>query len=283
MTRYGLEDSDDFWECPECGAVFAWHDDTSFTGSGNNDEETLTRLGVDDAATIRTLAHRDSDLSDAELEALGAGVVAARPAIRALMTALVRRNMKIAQRLVPFWLDCTGRNPWVIELLESLVTTPDEAAHVRPLLDRYEGEHLGTLRGHVRTVGCSICRGIPHYPPLETARAPQLAAMRRFGEGGHDVRECTECGSLFEIDGRGAKRIHEAFARALRECFRAAVVSPAALTIVKNGGADWRWVREHVEQRARRGPRGLVEPPSSSPGEPPVDQDPLVARITKGK
>ncbi|MFO0572033.1 MAG: hypothetical protein U0263_40800 [Polyangiaceae bacterium] len=256
MTRYDLESSDDFWECPECSAVFVWHDDTSFTGSGNNDEETLTRVGLEEAAAIRTLAHRAAELDDRELEALGEGIAETPPPIRDLVVTLVRRDMKTAQRLIPGWVARAGQSPWLVDLLERLVTTPDEAACVRAALEPHEGAHLEPLRRHVRTVGCSICRVIPYYPPLEASRAPGLGGMRQLGQGRHDLRECPECGSLFSVEGAGATRVPEALAQALRECFHATVASPAALSTVRNCGATWKWVGELVEQRSK--PRQLV-------------------------
>jgi hypothetical protein len=254
MTRYDLDcsDRDDLWECPECKSVFAWHDYTAQTGSGNNDEETLTRLGVAEAGTIRTLAHDATSLTNHELAALGAGIAAVPPGIRELVIKLVRRDMTIAQRFVPHLLDHADRHPWAIELLQRLASTPDEAAHVRAAIDQREDAHLEPLRQHLRVVGCSICREIPYYPPLDVSRIPKLAVLKRLGDDAHHgVRECPECGSLFEWDGAGVMRIADALANALRECFHATTVSPAALQMVKNCGAHWSWVFEHVEQRTK--------------------------------
>ena len=35
---------EDLWHCPECGAFYLWENESSFTGSGINDTQTLTRL-----------------------------------------------------------------------------------------------------------------------------------------------------------------------------------------------------------------------------------------------
>jgi len=263
MTRYGLQGNDDFWECPECSAVFAWNGYTSFTGSGNNDEDTLTRLDPDTAATIRTLARGAVERDGRDLDALAASVAATPPAVRELMGTLVRRDMKTAARLFAPWLDRAEQSPWLVALLTRLVTTPDEAAAMRAVLDQYQGAHLQPLRMHVRTVGCSLCGGIPGYPPLETSRAPGLASMRQLGEGPHDLRECPECGSLFDVQGAGVTRVAERLARALSECFHASAVSPAALTTLKSCGASWAWVRERVEQRAKASRFAPSEPEDS--------------------
>lgn len=51
----GLDETDDICECPECGAVFHWNSYRAFTGSGNNDEDTLTRLAPGPAAIFRAV------------------------------------------------------------------------------------------------------------------------------------------------------------------------------------------------------------------------------------
>lgn len=53
----------DLMLCPTCGAWFVWRDDTAFTGSGNNDEETLARLAPEAWVVMERLIH--GDVSDA--------------------------------------------------------------------------------------------------------------------------------------------------------------------------------------------------------------------------
>lgn len=48
-------DSYDLRRCPECGALFEWEDMPQFYGSGNNDEERLTRLDPARASMAREL------------------------------------------------------------------------------------------------------------------------------------------------------------------------------------------------------------------------------------
>ena len=55
LKRHGIDRDDDLWECPQCTALFHWHNDSSWTGSGNDDAETLTRLSAN-----QTLLFRDS-------------------------------------------------------------------------------------------------------------------------------------------------------------------------------------------------------------------------------
>lgn len=45
--------------CPTCGAWFEWRDDTAWTGSGNNDEQTLKRLLPEAWVVLERLIHGD--------------------------------------------------------------------------------------------------------------------------------------------------------------------------------------------------------------------------------
>lgn len=45
--------------CPTCGAWFEFSDDTAFTGSGNNDSQTLTRLKPEAWVVLEQLLHGD--------------------------------------------------------------------------------------------------------------------------------------------------------------------------------------------------------------------------------
>lgn len=47
--------------CPECGAWFVWRDHPQFYGSGNLDEEQLTRLAPRAWRTLERLLHGDLD------------------------------------------------------------------------------------------------------------------------------------------------------------------------------------------------------------------------------
>src|SRR5437868_6609806 len=58
LKRNDLGQYDDLWECPACDAVFLWSDDSAQTGSGNNDEEVLTRLSPEQASVVRAFLHR---------------------------------------------------------------------------------------------------------------------------------------------------------------------------------------------------------------------------------
>lgn len=56
LTRLKLSFRDqDLYRCPSCDALFHWTEDVAFTGSGNNDSETLTRLSDAEANLVRPL------------------------------------------------------------------------------------------------------------------------------------------------------------------------------------------------------------------------------------
>lgn len=55
--------------CPTCGAWFEWRDDTAWTGSGNDDSETLKRLPPEAWVVLERLLHGDIGDGIAVLEA----------------------------------------------------------------------------------------------------------------------------------------------------------------------------------------------------------------------
>lgn len=55
LLRLELGTRNDLYRCPACGALFEWEDLPQYYGSGNNDEERLTRLSPTQAATARAL------------------------------------------------------------------------------------------------------------------------------------------------------------------------------------------------------------------------------------
>jgi hypothetical protein len=55
LVQLDLGSSNDLYRCPECGALFEWEDLPQYYGSGNNDEERLTRLDSAQASTARDL------------------------------------------------------------------------------------------------------------------------------------------------------------------------------------------------------------------------------------
>jgi len=249
MTRYGLDDDEDYWQCPECDAVFVWQDYTAFTGSGNNDEQTLQRVAEPHATTVRALRRGTTAVADDELAELAANIAFAHAA---LVITLLRRDAALVWRLVPHLADHAG----ALEVLLELVDTADGAARMRTVLGERTASHFAPLWERVRVVGCTICRDIPGYPGLRVSRDALPANVAKLEQCGHsaeqDVWRCRECESLFEWDGKSVRRIPDPFAKCIHECLYAPVVSPAALKMVFDGGRDWVWVRERAAARVRR-------------------------------
>lgn len=55
LHRLDLDRDTDLWQCLECRALYEWEDDSSWTGSGNHDSESLTRLVEPHAETVRSV------------------------------------------------------------------------------------------------------------------------------------------------------------------------------------------------------------------------------------
>lgn len=67
LVRLDLNRSDDIYECPGCGALFEWEDLPQYYGSGNCDEERLTRLNPAQYQIVRALLDAKAGDQDAEL------------------------------------------------------------------------------------------------------------------------------------------------------------------------------------------------------------------------
>jgi hypothetical protein len=59
LVRFDLDTRDDLYACPNCEALFEWQDLPQYYGSGNCDEERLTRLNPAQAWTARALLDPD--------------------------------------------------------------------------------------------------------------------------------------------------------------------------------------------------------------------------------
>jgi hypothetical protein len=245
LIHYRLDDREDLRECPACHAVFHWTEYVAFTGSGNNDEETLTRLAEPTAELLRRLRHHDVEWSDAELRALPAELAAIRD-VRSLAAKLIPRAL--ARALVPYLLDAAATDPWLVELVVDHVRAPADAVIVQAELARRPDDTLlDALREHVKVIGCSICAGIGTYPGAGLRRDAlgHRAALNQFN--GRDDRlgiwECPECASLFtwtSTDGLTGQlqRNYPHSAATIRACLFQATVSKAAFEALLAYGED---------------------------------------------
>jgi len=91
LKKHDLDRDDDLWECPRCGAFFHWHDDSSWTGSGNNDSEILTRMDSTDAGLLREIMHPAGGALG-NSAALAARVPGLSEGARALAAILLQRR-----------------------------------------------------------------------------------------------------------------------------------------------------------------------------------------------
>jgi hypothetical protein len=66
LVRLGLDSNIDLWKCPSCDALFEWQNLPQYYGSGNNDEERLTRLDPAGTAAARMLLAPEQSAHDHE-------------------------------------------------------------------------------------------------------------------------------------------------------------------------------------------------------------------------
>jgi hypothetical protein len=159
LKRHDLSRSDDLWECPECGAIFLWRDDTSWTGSGNNDEEVLTRFSADETALLRAFLHRAHRTAE-EVAREAARWLALPEVVRGLVSSSVLRgDRELARALVPRLLDEIARGSTSSELASSFVksyaSAGDAAFVMSELSARPVGPALDGLRAHFKRTLCS--------------------------------------------------------------------------------------------------------------------------------
>lgn len=53
--RWGSSTSEDIWKCPQCDNLYTYYSEQAFTGSGNTDEDVLTRLSSEEARVVRAV------------------------------------------------------------------------------------------------------------------------------------------------------------------------------------------------------------------------------------
>jgi hypothetical protein len=58
--------SEDLWECPECGVFYIYTTETAFTGSGNNDTDTLDRMTREQSTLVRAVLDCTADPAASE-------------------------------------------------------------------------------------------------------------------------------------------------------------------------------------------------------------------------
>jgi hypothetical protein len=203
LKQHGLHHTDDFLECPECGALFLSKNDIANTGSGDYDGLVLTRLPAGDTAVLREILHRAGRATEDPAGLVGRLLRLPDKARHLAAIHLREHDRELARRLLPALAEHAARGDnWPWWFLKDLTTTPEDAALVLGELDRHAATPaLDRLRALARATVCSICRSIATYPAT-TARLdalpPALGALKQFGVSAPtDVWECPECDSLF--------------------------------------------------------------------------------------
>ena len=267
LKHHGLGDDDDLRECPQCGDLFLWHDDCSFTGSGNNDEETLTRLSSLHATALREIVHRGKRAIDDPSAFVGRLARLPHAALDLAAIHLRQRDRELARMLVPALVDSAGNgeDDWFAKFLISFTSTPEDAALLLGVLDsRTASSTLAKVRAHARAAACSICRSIGTYPPTKTrlgAPSP-FATLKHLGASErNDVWECPACDSLFHwqsedgVEG-GLTRVTGLLVDAVRQCIhRSGAVDKRAIETVFACGREW---QQLLVLYATRSDPGLV-------------------------
>lgn len=240
LKRNDIEPDDDLRECPSCDAVFLWHDYTAQTGSGNNDEETLTRLPPEQAPFVRAFLHRgERGAEDAAQDA--ARLLQLPDRVRDLLLAHVLvHDRELAARLLPWMLDEIARrdHSWASGFVSRFASRDDAGVVMSELSKRPPHPALEKLRAHCKRVGCSICTSIVSYRRTvvrrDRALPPPLDALVNLRASDDlDLWECPECDSMFlwetKNDDEGSLiGQSEPLASALRACVHRDGIVPAA-------------------------------------------------------
>ena len=133
----------DALQCPECGAWFEWRDDSSSTGSGHDDEETLTRLPSATSALFQGLLR--GELAD---PAAFFDEVFTHPFRELLLRALASGPSDAFERLVPLLVErlaratSDGESAILYGMLQSRATDTLESAQRLAALLRAQPQPL---------------------------------------------------------------------------------------------------------------------------------------------
>lgn len=204
MKGLGPSHDDELRQCPTCGDLFLYTSEQAQTGSGNNDDDTITRFPAEASATLNAAGTLPLPELAARIAAIPYGVG------RRHLDMVIPRDVLWA--LVPHFLDviANGGDRWVAELVR-LVADRD-AAHVKSAFaSRPAVPVLEPLHRYARIAGCSICTSVRYWPPTSPPHA--LRPMNITAE--HDYLECPECDSLFEVQNTGGvTRVNEGLPKA---------------------------------------------------------------------
>lgn len=148
LKRFQLDRSVDVLRCPACGALFVWRDVPQCYGSGNLDEETLSRLPPNAAAALQRLF--DGDVGGDEGSLLGAAFAeASTDVVIAVIQHLQKARPDQFEQLLP---------ALVARFLDK--DRPTESQSLYSLL-------LGVTQGKPVRERCELLVGLLRSQPLE--------------------------------------------------------------------------------------------------------------------
>lgn len=191
---------DDLWQCPECGALFFWNEYIAFTGSGNNDEDTVTRLDEPLQAALRELTQRSDDTPE-QIEELAAHLFQYSEKSRDLLLGYLARHRDVLPALVPHYLAEAARrnNQSLIKDLEFRTARDREFAKVvLAAIEASPSPLFEALANIARLAQCSVCGTYTFQTFKQGEVPPTHARFERLTDTTSDIWECTECGTFFE-------------------------------------------------------------------------------------
>ncbi len=213
-----IDRDDDLRECPDCGSMFLWHDGRSFTGSGNNDEEVLTRFSEEETSMLRAFVHRGDRAAEEVASMADRWLALPGPAPNLVSRWVLQQDPELSRALVLRMLDAMERGapPDLRRRFVEDYASDHDAAFVKSELERRPPAAVfERTRALCRRLLCSICRAIPFYPSLQTLPP----GIRPHGASPTlDAAECPECGSMFLLEGEQWSRLLDFAADALRAC-----------------------------------------------------------------
>ncbi|HUS27323.1 MAG TPA: hypothetical protein VMZ53_02410 [Kofleriaceae bacterium] len=90
---------EDLWKCPQCDNLYTYYSEQAFTGSGNNDEDVLTRLTPEQAGVVRAFAIAGTGAADAREED---AFFALPPLAHSVaLSRAYQQNREVVRRLIP--------------------------------------------------------------------------------------------------------------------------------------------------------------------------------------
>jgi hypothetical protein len=91
----------DLWECPQCRNLYTYSSDQAFSGSGNTDEDVLTRLTTEEARVIRAFAVAGTAPPDSLAGQVDAFFALPGIAHTVALNRAYTQNREVARRLIP--------------------------------------------------------------------------------------------------------------------------------------------------------------------------------------